>query len=66
MKQSIFTEQDQNNLLIYRALNRLSQNELATQIGLSRPTVQSLLNDDAPIVISPKTYNAVHTVLSNK
>ncbi|MBM7617291.1 hypothetical protein JOC36_000840 [Weissella uvarum] len=61
--QAIITQTQQNALLKKQALNRLSRTALAEQLGLSIPTVRSVLDTKPPFAVNSKTFTAVNNWL---
>ena len=52
----IFSENDQKRLLTIKGLHRLTRNDLATQIGVSQPTMTKLINSPAPMALQSDIY----------
>ena len=52
----IFSENDQKRLLTIKGLHRLTRNDLATQIGVSQPTMTKLINYPAPMALQSDIY----------
>lgn len=61
--QAIITTKQQTVLIKKQAVNRLSRYQLAEKLNLSKPTVKSVLDKQAPFVVSGKTFTAVNNYL---
>lgn len=60
------TKETQTALLKQQAVCRLTRTDLAKELGLSRETVQNVLDKGTPFVVNGKTYTAVNAWLINK
>lgn len=61
--QAIITSKQQTALIKKQAINRLSRYQLAEKLNLSKPTEKSILDKQAPFVVSGKTFTAVNNYL---
>ncbi|MHB9649234.1 hypothetical protein ACX9VS_07360 [Weissella paramesenteroides] len=61
--QAIITSKQQTALIKKQAVNRLSRYQLAEKLNLSKPTVKSVLDKQAPFVVTEKTFTAVNNYL---
>ncbi|VDG18097.1 hypothetical protein [Lactobacillus plantarum] [Lactiplantibacillus mudanjiangensis] len=64
--QAIISSKQQKELLTISALNRLNRANLASEIGLSKPTLRKILISRAPIIVNNQTYLRVNTWLSSQ
>lgn len=62
----IFTTQQQRQLLTVKGINRLTRNDLASEIGVSLPTMSKLINDPTPMAVQSSIYQRlVHWLNTN-
>lgn len=55
----IFTHDQQILLLTLKGQARLTNSAIAKETGLSIPTISKLVADNAPLIVSTKTYMAL-------
>lgn len=63
---AIITQHTQTALIKQQALSRLTRTALASELNLSRETVQGVLDKTPPFAVNTKTYTAVNAWLINK
>ena len=61
--QAIITSQQQLALLRNAGEQRLTQKEMAQKLGIARMTLRKVMNDEAPLIVSGKTFTAVNNFL---
>lgn len=60
---AIITDKQQKELLKLQALNRMTRTSLALKIGVSRSTMQIILDEATPFAVHSKTFTAVNNFL---
>ena len=58
--QAILTKQQHTALLKKAGAERLNQSKLADILGVSRRTVWSIFNSEAPVKVNAKTFTAIN------
>ncbi len=61
--QAIITSQQQTELLKAKGKEKLTRLALSEKLGLSRSTVQVILDAPTPLIVSGKTFTAVNNFL---
>lgn len=61
----IFTTQQQRQLLTAKGINHLTRNDLASEIGVSLPTMSKLINDQTPMAVQSSIYQRLKHWLDN-
>lgn len=60
---AIISQKQQYELLKLQWVNKLNRRGLAEKLGVSYGTTKTLLDADAPIIVSGKTFQAVNNYL---
>ena len=61
--QAIITTDQQLALLRSAGEQLLKQKEMDQKLGIARMTLRKVMNDDAPLIVSGKTFTAVNNFL---
>lgn len=61
--QAVISKQQQTQLLRLAGQMRLSRHKLGDRLNISHPTLQRVLDNEAPVVVSGKTFTAVNDFL---
>ncbi len=62
--QKIIFEKQQVELLRKKGEKRLTLGKLAEEMNITRPTLSKILNDETPLVVTSKVYDAVNNWLA--
>jgi predicted DNA-binding protein (UPF0251 family) len=61
--QAVITVDQQNQVLRLAGQLRLSRKDLQLKMNITQPTLRKVLDEQAPIIVSGKTYRAINDFL---